>query len=111
MAAVYPGSYPAIQKAKSATGVLTDTALLNNDIYLVAAKAFNDDAAYAVVKALWNNIKELGAAHPSMRSWRQSRMVSKAAYIPYHPGAIRFYKEKGLWDKQMDELQAKRLAE
>jgi uncharacterized protein len=111
MAEVYPGSYPAIQKAKSATGVLTDTALLNNDIYLVAAKAFSDDAAYAVVKALWDNMKELWAAHPALRSWQQSRMVGKAAYIPYHPGAIRFYKEKGLWDKQMDNLQAKLLAQ
>jgi TRAP transporter TAXI family solute receptor len=111
MAEVYPGSYPAIQKAGSATGILTNTALLNNDIYLVAAKAFSDDAAYAVVKALWDNIKDLWAAHPSLRSWVRSRMVSKAAYIPYHPGAIRFYKEKGLWTKQMDELQAKLLAQ
>ena len=111
MAEVYPGSYPAIQKAGSATGVLTDTALLNNDIYLVAAKAFSDDAAYAVVKAIWDNMKELWAAHPSLRAWQQSRMVSKAAYIPYHPGAIKFFKEKGVWNKQMDELQAKLLAQ
>ena len=111
MAEVYPGSYPAIQKAGTATGVLTDTALLNNDIYLVATKDFSDDAAYAVVKALWTNVKELWAAQPALRSWRRARMVSTAAYIPYHPGAIRFYKEKGLWTKQMDELQAKLLAE
>jgi TRAP transporter TAXI family solute receptor len=111
MAEVYPGSYPAIQKAGSAVGILTDTALLNNDIYLVAAKAFSDDAAYAVIKALWDNMKELWAMHPSLRSWQQSHMVSTAAYIPYHPGAIRFYKEKGLWTKQMDELQAKLLAQ
>jgi uncharacterized protein len=111
MAEVYPGSYPAIQKAGSATGVLTDAALLNNDIYLVAAKAFSDDAAYAIVKVLWDNIKDLQAAHPSLRSWQRSRMISTAAYIPYHPGAIRFYKEKGLWTKQMDELQAKLLAQ
>lgn len=111
MAEVYPGSYPAIQKAKSTTGILTDTALLNNDIYLVGAKAFSDDAAYAVVKAMWDNMKELWSAHRALRSWRQSRMVSKGAFIPYHPGAIRFYKEKGLWDKQMDDLQAKLLAQ
>jgi uncharacterized protein len=111
MAEGYPGSYPAVQKAGSATGILTDTALLNNDVYLVAAKAFSDDAAYTVVKALWDNINELRAAHPSLRSWERSRMVSTAAYIPYHPGAIKFYKEKGLWTKQMDELQAKLLAQ
>jgi TRAP transporter TAXI family solute receptor len=111
MAEVYPGSYPATQKAKSATGILTNTALLNNDIYLVGAKALSDDAAYAVVKAIWENTKELWAAHRALRSWRQSRMVRKGAFIPYHPGAIKFYKEKGVWSKQMDDLQAKLLAQ
>jgi len=111
MGEVYPGSYPAIAKAGSATGILKDTALLNNDIYLVAARQFSDDAAYAIVKALWENTKELWAAYPALRSWRQERMVSKTAFIPYHPGAIKFFKEKGVWDKSMDDLQAKLLAQ
>lgn len=111
MAAVYPGSYPAIQKAGSATGLVKDTAMLTNDIYLVATKGLSDDAAYVVVKALWDNMNELWAAYPALSSWRQDRMVSRNAFIPYHPGAIRLYKEKGIWNKQMDDLQAKLLAQ
>ena len=107
----YPGSYPAVAKAGSATGLVTDTALLNNDIYLLGAKDFSDDAAYAVVKALWDNVKELWAAYPALASWRQERMVSRNAFIPYHPGAIRFYNEQGVWNKQMDDLQTKLLAQ
>ena len=51
------------------------------------------------------------AAYAALASWRQDRMVSRKAFIPYHPGAIKFYKEKGVWNKQMDDLQAKRLAQ
>ena len=111
MAAVYPGSYPATYKAGSATGLVNDTAMLTNDIYLVATKDLSEDAAYTIIKALWDNIKELWAAYPALSSWRQDRMVSKTAFIPYHPGAIKFYKEKGVWNKQMDDLQARLLAQ
>ncbi len=111
MGEVYPGSYPATAKAGSATGILKDVVLLNNDVYLVGTRQLSDDAAYAVVKALWDNIKELWAAYPALASWRQERMVSRNAFIPYHPGAIKFFKEKGIWDKTMDELQAKLLAQ
>ena len=111
MAAVYPGSYPATQKAGSATGLVNDTAMLTNDIYLVATKGLSDDAAYTIIKALWGNMKELWAAYPALSSWRQDRMVSRNAFIPYHPGAIRFYKEQGVWNKQMDDLQTKLLAQ
>jgi TRAP transporter TAXI family solute receptor len=111
MGAIYPGSYPATVKAGTATGLVKDTAMLTNDIYLVATKDLSDDAAYAVVKALWNNTKDLWAAYAALASWRQERMVSTKAFIPYHPGAIRFYKEQGVWNARMDALQAKLAAQ
>jgi len=111
MAAVYPGSYPAMLKAGTAPGLLNDTAMLTNDIYLVGTKELSNDGAYAIVKALWDNTQELAAAYRALASWRQDRMVSTKAFLPYHPGAIKFYKEVGLWNKQMDDLQAKLLVQ
>ena len=107
MADVYPGSYPSVLKAGAATGVVKDTSLLTNDIYLVASKDFSDQAAYEVVKALWEYNQELGAAYPALKEWRPERMVSKDAFIPFHPGAIKFFKEKQLWNKEMEALQTK----
>ncbi len=111
MAEVYPGSYPSVVKAGTATGVVKDTTLLTNDIYLVASKDFSDQAAYEVVKALWEYNQELAAAYPTLKEWTRERMVSKDAFIPYHPGAIRFFKEKGVWNKEMEALQARLMAQ
>jgi TRAP transporter TAXI family solute receptor len=111
MGEVYPGSYPSIIKAGSATGVPKDTAVLTNDIYLVAAKEFSDEAAYNTVKALWDFNQELGAAYPALKAWRRERMISKNAFIPYHPGAIKFFKEKKEWTKELEALQIKLLGQ
>ena len=111
MGEVYPGSYPSIIKAGSATGVPKDTVVLTNDIYLVAAKGFSDEAAYNTVKALWEFNQELGAAYPALKAWQRERMVSKNAFIPYHPGAIKFFKEKQAWPKELEALQSKLLAQ
>lgn len=111
MADVYPGSYPSLVKAGSATGIIKNTAVLTNDIYLVAAKDLSEQAAYDVVRALWEFNQELGAAHPALKAWRRERMVSKNAFIPYHPGAIKFFKEKQEWSKESEALQTKLLAQ
>ncbi len=111
MADVYPGSYSSTIKAGSATGIINDTAVLTNDIYLVAAKALSDESAYAIVKALWEHNPELGQAYPALKAWRRERMVSRSAVIPYHPGAVKFFKEKQAWSKEMEALQAKLLGQ
>ncbi|MBI4525082.1 MAG: TAXI family TRAP transporter solute-binding subunit [Deltaproteobacteria bacterium] len=109
MADVYPGSYPSIVKAGSATGIVKDTAVLTNDIYLVASKDLSEEAAHDAVRALWEFNQELGAAYPALKAWRRERMVAQNAVIPYHPGAVKFFKEKQIWNKEMEAIQTKLL--
>lgn len=111
MASIYPGSYPSVLKAGSATGIVEDTTVLTNDVYLVASKELSDEAAYTIVKSMWEHNDELAEAHRALTAWRRGRMVSGKAFIPYHPGAIRFFREVGEWSGQMDDLQAQRMAE
>lgn len=107
MGDIYPGSYPSVLKAGSATGIVKDTTVLTNDVYLVAAKDLDDEAAYEVVKAMWDYNQELGAAYPALKAWTRERMVSQNAFIPYHPGAIKLFREKGAWTREMEALQAR----
>ncbi|MFC1867677.1 TAXI family TRAP transporter solute-binding subunit, partial [Thermodesulfobacteriota bacterium] len=111
MREIYPGSYPFIIKKGKGTGILADTVVMANDVYLVVSKDFSEEAAYTAAKALWEQNKELGEAYGALRAWRTKFMVKKSALIPYHPGAIKFFREKGAWDEKMDALQAKLLAQ
>ncbi|MBI2358858.1 MAG: TAXI family TRAP transporter solute-binding subunit [Deltaproteobacteria bacterium] len=111
MREIYPGSFPSVLKAGSATGVVKDTNFLTTDIYFVAAKTLSEEAAYEILKVVWEYNQELGPAHPALREWTRDRVASDKAFIPYHPGAVKFFKEKAVWSKGLDSLQAKLLSE
>ena len=108
---IYPGSYASIAKGGSATGLPRDSLLTTNDVYLVGSKDLSEEAVYEIVKVLWEYNEELGQAFPALKAWRRDRMVSKNAVIPYHPGAIKFFKEKGLWSADLEALHAKLLSQ
>lgn len=56
-----------------------------------------DDTVYRMVKALHENKKALAAAHGIFNRFNPKRMAPKLAGATYHPGAIRYYKEAGIW--------------
>lgn len=90
-------------------GVPKEQKFMYLDVYLVANAKLSEAAAYAATKILWEHDAEL-TQRPMLKEWGTSTFVSKRASVPYHPGAIKFYREKGVWSKDMDELQQKLLA-
>ena len=69
----------------------------------------DEDLVYRMVKALIENYDELKTINPVMADWKPEVAVQELP-IPYHPGAIKYYREKGLWSTKMDELQQKLLS-
>ncbi|RVT84428.1 TAXI family TRAP transporter solute-binding subunit [Rhodobacteraceae bacterium CCMM004] len=57
-----------------------------------------DDMVYAAVKALWEKEEDLLAGGPFWRGFAKEAMA-KDVGLDYHPGAIRFYEEMGVWDR------------
>ncbi|HKQ67495.1 MAG TPA: TAXI family TRAP transporter solute-binding subunit [Methylomirabilota bacterium] len=105
-----PGYYPRIVKPGAITGVVEDTCVVAYDTYFFAGKTVPDQVVELALKAVWEGGAELVPIHPMFKEWTQDRAVDPEASIPYHPGAIRFYKERGAWKPGMDQVQQKLLA-
>jgi hypothetical protein len=106
----FPGYPIKVTPGPGRTGVEKEQYLWAYDIYLIGREDLPDEAAYLVVKALWENYKELASIHVLLKDWTPDRFVTKEALIPYHPGSIKFYKEKGVWTEEMAKLQESLLA-
>ena len=91
-------------------GVPEDQNLMHMDIVLVARPDISEAAIYEITKALYNQNAEL-VKRPGLMEWSVKKFVSKEPRLPYHDGAIRFFKEKGLWSKEMENMQSAVLAE
>jgi TRAP transporter TAXI family solute receptor len=108
--AAVPGYYPRWVKAGTATAVVEDTCFLAYDTYLSAGKGVADQVVEAALKALWDNESQLAPIHPMLKEWTRDRAVGADVTIPYHTGAIRFFKERGAWKPELDQLQQKLLS-
>jgi len=83
--------------AGPSAGARQDAALVSYDIYLTASKHLSDNAAYEIVRALWDFDQELLAKGTQFAGWTRERAADPNAVIPYHSGALRFYRERRAW--------------
>ena len=51
---------------------------------------------YKIVKAMYEHRDEIEKGHPAGKGITLENAVTVSG-IPYHPGAIKYYKEKGVW--------------
>ena len=61
---------------------------------LVVNADMSDDLAYAITKAMFDNIAELQAVHPAANE-TTVEFTMNATPVPLHPGALRYYEEIG----------------
>jgi TRAP transporter TAXI family solute receptor len=104
-----PGYYPRWAKAGSSTGIVEETCLVAYDLYLGTGRGVPDAAVEAVLKGVWENVDKLAPVHPVLKEWTRERAVDPDVTIPYHPGAVRFYRERGVWKPAMDQIQQRLL--
>lgn len=76
---------------------------------LVSYDKITDDVAYNMTKAMDKFYDEYKASAPGANGWALNRQ-KWSQFVPYHPGAVRYYKEAGVWPKEQDAIQAGTLA-
>jgi TRAP transporter TAXI family solute receptor len=88
--------FGATLKPKTFTGQDKPLHVFSLNTYFIARPDVSEDVVYKVTKALADNTKELSTYHRTGRFWTAERALSNFA-LPFHPGAIKYFKEKGLW--------------
>ena len=78
-------AYPGIASAVPVVGVAN---------ILVVNRAMPDELAYNVTRVLFDKQPELAAIHPEARNLSLTGAV-KGSPAAFHPGALRYYREKG----------------
>lgn len=62
---------------------------------IIVKNTMDEDIVYKLTKALIENVGRIQAVHPAMKFLTPEVMASLRGF-PYHPGAVRAYKEAGL---------------
>ncbi|UCG65841.1 MAG: TAXI family TRAP transporter solute-binding subunit [Deltaproteobacteria bacterium] len=76
----------------------------------ICRTTLNDYTVYQIVKCVYENLDELIAAEPYFRLKTLNAAVCPKANAPYHPGAIRYWRDRGVWGSEMDAVQKNLLA-
>ncbi|MEP2533116.1 TAXI family TRAP transporter solute-binding subunit [Shimia sp.] len=73
-----------------------DTATFGVGATFVTSADVSDDAVYAVVSSVMENIEDFKKLHPAFANLDPKEMATAGLSAPLHPGAAKYYKEKGL---------------
>jgi TRAP transporter TAXI family solute receptor len=90
-----PAYVPTVIPAGTYKGQDADvpTAAINN--YLITHSGVSDAVAYAMTKALFENLDTMVAAHTAAKAIKLETALAGMP-VPLHPGAEKYYREKGL---------------
>ncbi len=81
------GAYPGLDKDNAITEVW--------NLIVTGDKMSNEDA-YAIVKTLVEKKADIVAVHKEAESFSLDNQVQTRSPIPFHPGALKYFKEKGI---------------
>lgn len=73
----------------------TDIQTVTTSIILFSSAELDEETAYLVTKAMLDNPEKMGAVSAAMARFAPEGMIGQNV-VPFHPGAMRAYKEAGL---------------
>ena len=98
----YPNVTPFIVPAGTYKGIDKDTHTYTLPQMWLCRTDLPEDLVYNILKAVYDYSEERNAIHPMAKKYTIENAFrgSKSVPVGYHPGAIKYYKEKGIWDKR-----------
>ena len=80
------GTYTTISKDVNTFGVMAT---------IVASADTDNNTVYEIVRAVFENLADFRKLHPAFKNLDEKKMISDGLSAPLHPGAVKYYKEKG----------------
>ena len=78
------------------SGMQTDNQIASVANILFVHSSMSENDAYTIVKTVFDKLPELITVHGEYKNIKLSEQKSSAAVIPFHPGALKYFKEKGV---------------
>jgi len=63
--------------------------------FAIANKDMSDDLAYTITRTILENNAAMVRAHPAAKETVAANAI-RNTFLPFHPGAVRYYKDKGI---------------
>ena len=70
---------------------------------LVTSAKVPDEVVYALVSSVFNNLEAFKKTHPALADLDSEAMIRSSVFAPLHPGALRYYREKGWLPEEKPE--------
>jgi uncharacterized protein len=97
------GRYGAsVVKSETAAAIKGDTYVIGYPLHLASMTNVSDKTVYTMLKAWWDNLPELQTIHPLFKKWPKDMQALTTFTVPYHAGAIQFYKEVKVWGAKQE---------
>jgi TRAP transporter TAXI family solute receptor len=74
----------------------SDVKTISVPVILVTGAAMDEKLVYNITKVIFEKKADLVAVHKEARKLELKSAIALAE-VPFHPGAIKYYKEKGVW--------------
>ena len=89
--------YSTVNPAPHIAGVDKPSPVQTIDVVIGVGAHVSDDVVYQFVKAMRENKKDLVAGHPNFNQFNETAAGKVQSTLPHHPGAIKYFKEGGIW--------------
>jgi TRAP transporter TAXI family solute receptor len=90
------GTITTLNPAPAFAGVVKPTKLINEDYLIVTGTQMSDADAYKIAKILYESQDKLTAVAKTFSRYNKAELGADRG-VPFHPGAIKYYREKGIW--------------
>src|SRR3954462_5212626 len=89
--------FSTVNPAPYIAGVDKPSPVQTIDVVIGVGAHVPDEVVYQFVKAMRENKKDLVSGHPNFNQFDEKEAGKPQPTLPHHPGAVKYFKEVGIW--------------